>query len=393
MAKHPILSAIPWDMDTAQPYFVRLSKIDLEQTVRFVENDLSPGNLTWREAVEKTLEEEHNTPFKVSRSGTIPFWRLRVIKSANVHDGFTLILVFHHSLIDTQSALALHQELEQNMRQCFYSISSKNMLTCPETALFPPLEDLLELPLSPGFHLSQSICQEPSSKSWTAAPQATPVRTLFSSISFSEYETGTIRAMSKRNQSSVTATLQALIAQSIFCALPPEYTTLQGDCAVSLRRFLPMPTSATILGCYVGSLSVVYHRKPLFDWEEARRTKSAIAEVLKGKGKDMPVGYLNCIPDMHEWMKDKLGKKRMGSFELSNVGETEYQMAASSIRIEGMLFSQSSSACSAAIKVSAITSRDGELALGFSWQKGIVEDAVIEKIKTALKEEVANLHG
>jgi len=392
VAKHPILSAIPWDVNTTQPYFVRPRKIENEQAVTFVDYNLPPADFDWRQSVDRILEEEHNTPFEASKSCSTPFWRLRVLKSEDIPDSFILILVFHHSIMDTKSALSLHQELEENLNQYFDSSSSRDTLFCPDTALLPSLEDLYEFPISPSFCLSQSTYSEPSSESWTAAPQAIPVKTRFSSFLFSESETREIKVMSKLYQSSVTATLQALIAQSIFVSLPSEYTILQGDCAVSLRRFLPMPITCTSLGCYVGSLSVIYHRRQSFDWKEAHRTKAAIAEAVAGKGRDMQVAYLNCIPDMHAWMKQKLGKKRMGSFELSNVGETEDQRADSSVRIEGMLFSQSSSACSAAIKVSAVTGRDGKLALGFTWQEGIVEDTMIEKIKKALKREVANWH-
>jgi hypothetical protein len=109
------------------------------------------------------------------------------------------------------------------------------------------------------------------------------------------------------------------------------------------------------------------------------------------KGGDMPVGYLAFIQNQHHWMLQKLGRKRMSTFELSNVGSSSASRRASNFEIQGMLFSQSSSACSAAIKVSAVTERDGRLALGFTWQEGAVEADMIEGVKRALQGEIGRL--
>jgi hypothetical protein len=351
IAKHPILSAIPGAMNTEKPYFIRLTEIDLKQVVSFVEDELRAENTDWREFADKVLEKEHNTPFE-SRNGTdLPFWRLCVITTRNNSDAFTLIFVFHHSLMDTQSAHSFHQELEQYMGQYSGQKLPVDTVPCPHTTLLPSLEEICNLHISDTFHLSQSTYHEPSSEAWNGAPQSLPVKTRFSSISFAERETRDLRKFSEKHQSSVTATLQALLAHSIFSSLPSQYTILQGDCAVSLRRFLPQPIEATSLGCYVGSLSVTYNKKFSFNWNDARRTKRTISETLAGKGRDMPVGYLGCIPDMHSWMGNKLTKKRAAAFELSNIGATLTRKPSryhTHFNIESMLFSQSSSACSAA---------------------------------------------
>jgi hypothetical protein len=117
----------------------------------------------------------------------------------------------------------------------------------------------------------------------------------------------------------------------------------------------------------------------------------AIEHAMAQKGGDMPVGYLAFIQNQHHWMLQKLGRKRMSAFELSNVGASSTLRGGSNFEIESMLFSQSSSACSAAIKVSAVTGRDGRLALGFTWQEGAIEAGMIKEVKRALKSEVERL--
>jgi hypothetical protein len=169
---------------------------------------------------------------------------------------------------------------------------------------------LYKLPVSQDFLLAQEKYHEPSPDSWTGAPQFAPVKTHFSSLWLSEAETKGLTAMSKTEQTSVTAALQTLIAMSLFSVIPPTYHTLQADCAVSLRRFLPKPVTATTLGCYVGSLSTTYCRLKCFDWGEARRAKMSINHAMAKKGGDMLVemlvGYLAFIPNQHHWVLQKL---------------------------------------------------------------------------------------
>jgi hypothetical protein len=76
---------------------------------------------------------------------------------------------------------------------------------------------------------------------------------------------------------------------------------------------------------------------------------------MANKGTDMLVGYLRFIPNLHSWMQQKIGKNRASAFELSNVGKISPLRGVSRFEIESMLFSQSSSASSAAIKVSGVT--------------------------------------
>jgi Alcohol acetyltransferase len=391
ISKHPILSCIPLAVDTTSPYWVRVPEITLTEIVTFAEDDLHSQSSDWQVALDKVIEEQHNSAFKFSPDHPLPFWRICVLNSNVTPQNFSLVFTFHHSLMDTKSALSFHEELNGYMAAYSGSESSINTIRSPSGPLLPPLEDLCDLSVSSGFLRDQQNYQGPPPDTWTAAPQFLPVKTRFSSSWLSEAETKRLATMSKKQHSSVTAALQTLIATSLFSVIPTEYQTIQADCAVSLRRFLPSPITNNSLGCYVGSLSVIYPRMPFFDWSEARRSKAAIEQALAKKGGDMPVGYLRFIEDLRFWMQQKIGCKRSGAFELSNVGASLIQRQTSKFEIESMLFSQSSSACSAAIKISAITGPDGRMALGFTWQDGIVETDMVKQIQIVLKRELENL--
>lgn len=381
---HPILSAVPVATDTQNPRFARLAQIVLSDAVTFVRDDAYCEGASWETRLNEVLEAEHNRPFDNKKG--LPFWRICVLECSETPLNFTLVLIFHHSLMDTQSALSLHAEIESRMTRATNTDRVYNILESPSTPLLPPIEILHSLPVSQTFLQSQQRPFEPSINSWTGGPQSLPVRSRFSLLFFSARETSNLVDRAKREQTTLTAAVQTMVAASVFSALPQNYFTLQADCAISLRRFLPEPITDTSLGCYVGSLSMMYTRAPSLDWGEARRTRKIIEDTLAKEGSDMPVGYLRHVPSLHDWMWEKIGSARMSAFELSNVGKIAPAREQTAFGIEAMAFSQSSSACSAAIKVSAVTGRDGRLALGFTWQEGIVKPSMIESIKRALKE-------
>ncbi|KAL3440278.1 alcohol acetyltransferase [Aspergillus insuetus] len=391
ISKHPILSAIPVAVETPNPYFVRLPEIKLSEVVTFASDDAYSGGPSRRDYLDDMIEQEHNHPFDGSLNRTRPFWRLCVVERNVFPKNFDIVFIFHHSLMDTKSALSFHEELEKYMAEDDGSDLETDVVETPSVPLLPSLEELYTLTVSEKFLQSQETPCTPLPDSWTAAPQSIPVKTCFSSLWLSTTQSKKLKDMSKKEKSSVTAALQALIAASLFSALPLKYQTLQTDCAVSLRRFLEEPVTDTSLGCYVGTSSISYSRMPSFRWSEARRTKEIIEQVIAKKGGDMPVGYMQRVPNMHQWMLQKLGRARKAAFELSNVGKVSDLQRGFKFEIQGMLFSQSSSACSAAIKVSAVTGRDGRLALGFTWQEGIVESELVERIKKILQAEVEAL--
>ena len=364
-----------------------LPEIRLNEVVTFASNDLDPG-LHWKECLDKMLEEQHNWPFQLDHDRALPFWRVAVLESKRIPSSFTIAFVFHHALMDTRSALSLHEELEAHMNEfngACGRVTPQDFIKTSSNDLIPPLEELYELPVSQEFVRSQENSSEPGTDSWTGSPQSLPVKTRFSSLWLSTSETKAIAAQSKKEGSSVTAALQTLVASCLFAILPQEYNRLQADCAVSLRGFLPQPVTVTTLGSYAGVVSTVYQRSS-FDWNEARRTKTEITQAMARKGSDMSVGYLKLIDNQHQWMLQKLGRKRMAAFELSNVGMASPLRKESCFEVEDMLFSQSASACSAAIKISAVTGRDGQLALGLTWQEGVVDDELIGLLLVHLKE-------
>lgn len=372
--QHPVLSAVPMATDTTSPYFVSLSKINLEDVLVFIQMDSAFMEDTGQSfQLPQFLEEQHNTPFRYTTPLT-PFWRLHVIEEAGNRTHFTLSFIFHHCIADTKSAMVFHEAIEAALAHPVAGKASTHVVTS-HRVLLPPLDELL-----PGRNeeFTPGRTDEPAT-AWTGGLQLVPAVTHFTSLRLSRTDTTQLQVAAKRNSVTVTAALQAMLVAATFAQLPQNYTTLLVDCAISVRPWLPDPITATSMGCFVDNFSESYRRGP-FSWVEAQRTRKKIDEVVHMRHGDNLCAKVGTIPDLKLWFGQKMGKPRRSALEISNIGILKPTTLARGCHIEGVLFSQAAGACSGAIKISAVTGRDGRLSLGFSWQNGVVEDNMVRGI-------------
>ncbi|KAK1139638.1 Alcohol acetyltransferase [Aspergillus melleus] len=382
--KHPILSAVPVDIPTG-PRFARLDQIDLDQVVIFSEVQ---GCTDSKVALDQMLEDQHNRPFQ-HRPRT-PFWRVRVLEDPNDRARFILCFCFHHALADTKSALVFHEDLEHELSKpgdgAFVTI-----IAASQAPLLPNIEAIHNLPISPRYLASQQQDSHRTPETWSGAPQNLPVRTRVSSMWIPSATLADVKQQCKVQKTTVTALLMSLIARSFFHVLPAEYTSIQGDSAMSLRHFLPLPITSHSMGCYIGTFNEQYMKTSESVWQDARRTKMTIDRAVGTQGADMPLGYLGHVPNMAQWFLDKIGKPRAAGFELSNVGFLQSERSCHRYGIQSLLFSQSAGACSAAVKISAVTGRDGRMGVAFSWQEGVVADNTVNEVMQTLEKLVEEM--
>lgn len=371
--EHPALSAIPVATNTTSPYFVRLPEIDLEKVVTFSTINLSVEKTDQNSQLDRFLEAQHNSPFHYTEPPS-PFWRIYVLEDPRIKSCFELSFVFHHCITDTKGAITFHEALEAALGSPGHK-RCKSIVIPTDTPLLPPLDDF------EAFDAKETY-SEPSyesSTTWTGQIQSTPVKTRFTSLWISAESTKQFAAAVKRRSLSVTAVLQAVLVAAIFRQLPLEYKIIKVDCPVSLRSWLSSPIKSSSMGCFIDNFSEIYHRSP-FNWEEAQRTKNKIDEVIQRRQGDKLCRNVRMIPDLTAWFEQKMGKSRQSALELSNVGNLGASTNSGCYRIEDVLFSQSAGACSGAIKVSAVTGRNGRLSLGFTWQEGVVDDGLIIRV-------------
>lgn len=424
--QHPVLSAIPVDEDTKSPYFVRLPEVDLRTCLEFVERS---NNAAKDDEPDVELDEvvaaQHNKNFK-EEVGSRPFWRLVILHKKNDTRTFTASWIYHHAIGDGTSGLVFHRSFLAALRSIDAKEASTNVdpvVKPPRTPLLPALEDSHPLPLSMSY-LAKAQWADwfPKKKEglWaggkiTSDPEA--MKTHFTTRVFSKDTTQKLVRLSRENKTSLTGTLQCLVAAALLFNLDAtQYNRLHVDGAISLRRFLTLPDQANgqRIDDQIGTWSSQYlydHKRlttkaesvlDLFSWDEAKRVREEITKELNKNLKDSVVGLLRFVSNVHGYFSKKVGGDRTDSFEFSNVGvfepwkweEGENDGAGSGgekWNIGRVVFSQCAPVAGAAFEVSVVTGGDECLVLGFSWAEGVVETKLLEGVMESLRDGVEGL--
>ncbi|RHZ49539.1 uncharacterized protein CDV56_104520 [Aspergillus thermomutatus] len=402
IGQHPILSAIPVGEDTKEPYFARLPEIDLEKSVSFEKRSHDfPGADEPDAELETLLKIQHNTPF----TPPLPYWRLCVLTDATNERRFTAAFVYHHAIGDGTSGKAFHKTFLQALHETAASVTpeeAKRVVASPQIPLLPNSEAVHPLPLSIPY-LATTLFKEKvwswtDPGLWTGSEIIVPVETQVRHIVFPEHVTSSLKDCCRRNNTTMTAVLETVIARSLFARLPEKFTSVKCTGAMSTRRWMPDIISDDSMGVWVQDFGETFSRNKVtgdgFPWEEARRARQTIENVLNLKGKNASPNLLKYVDDFQEELfLSKVGKARKSSFEVSNVGvlAVDREQDPTKPRIGRMVFSQSASVTGNAFGVSVITGGDRCMVLAFSWQTHVVELDLMSAIMDSTRTELFNL--
>jgi hypothetical protein len=420
VVEHSHLSAIPLNADQSYPnvYFARLPEIDLRRCVElrerktpFRKNGEADGEL------DELLAEQHSRDFK-EELGSRPFWRLIVLRSQSDKTRVTATWIWHHALADGASALLFHESFLAGLNSAETTSDANPLVRSPTTDLLPPLEDLHPMPISWSFFLSAvlgslllSLFAKRPAKLWTGntipADVSTIPRPRYRTLVLSAEDTRKLAQASRKEKTSVTATLQCLLAASLFNALPAtEYDRLKIQGPISMKRFLDVEekqmTNAITTYSYLHSRCSSAHTKGSsasnvlqnFSWNEARAVKFTITSEVSKSGTDSPISLLRYVSDMPKYLLEKLGKPRDPTTEISNVGVWQGKKEPrQKCKVGRMTFSQCPNLVTGAFAVSAVTGGDGNAVLNFCWCEGAVEEEMMQKVVEGVREGVDGLVG
>lgn len=415
IAKHPVLGAVPVDEDKSYPdtSFVRLPFIDLSKCVEIRDRkSKTPSDGEVDAELDQLLAEQHARNFK-DDLGTKPFWRLIVLASTTDNDTFTATWTFHHALCDGASALIFHQTFLAGLNNMETVPNADPIVKTPTTPLPPAFEDLHPMTISWPFFLNTiakiilpSIFDSRPEKLWTGNPVPTkipsPPQFDFRTLILSANTTKLLAQASRKENVSVTCTLESLLAASLFKYLPPsQFDKIKFSNPMSMRRFLKdLPDDQMLVA--VNQYHFTHHRTPSphastvlqnFSWSEARAVKSTIDAELAKAGADNPVALFKYVSSMHDYVDGLLGKPRGSSAELSNIGVYRNKDEGGRWMIGRVTFSQCPTPTGDPFCVSAVTGGDGCASLNFSWFEGAVEEGLVGKVMEGFREGVEALVG
>lgn len=414
--RHPILSAIPVNEDTSNPYFGRLSSIDLRRSIFFATRAQSyqpilskEGN--WEdEELDLILENQHNINFKLDY-GSQPFWRLIILQNSgtekklpsaqklvperkvplNESNNFTACFVFHHALCDGISGLIFHNTL-QDALDISASVVKEPIdfiITPNDSSLLPSVEELHPLPINP---------EPPTAavaKAWTGNVIHAPCKTRFKSLSIPPSSSNAFIQACKKNGITVTSALPALISTALYRVLPEATESLNCNIPVSLRRWLPQGVVDGAMGNWFDVFQVQF----LFSdqdieastdiWAQGQNASKAIANYLNNSPSVVPytnIGIFKEIPDISVFFSSLLGKERSTAIEVSNLGVFANPPNKNNIwHVGKVILSRSAVVSGSAITITAVCGGDESMSLGFTWQEDIVEGRFVDQVISGVR--------
>jgi hypothetical protein len=386
--RHPALSSIVMGEDSNEPYFARLSEINLENAVTFVTRQIPVTGSGRDVELDSILATQHDVSFKETH-GIVPYWRLIIITPAKIENEFVASFIFHHSLGDGASGMVFHRGFLAALSSNPPRLTS-NIIYPINTPLLPNLEALV--PLATPLHSASPG----SINLWSGSKIIPPTQSNVHSLHFTAETTKHLLQACRLHGTTLTSTLPVLIASALFSSIPDTFQSLECTIPVSLRRFLPEPVDESVIGVYLDAFSVYYDRPSAsqFPWSEAKRSRGLINDYLNSNGGNINVAKFKQIEDMRAFFSGRMGKERGTSFDVSNLGAMKVGHEENQgWKMGKMLFSRSAFVSGSAIAAGVVTGADGCLSIGFCWQEGVVEmvivGMVVEKVRIGI-ENIAN---
>ncbi|KAL4731643.1 Alcohol acetyltransferase [Fusarium chlamydosporum] len=400
LRQHPILFAIPVVPGTEQPWWGRLESVDLKQVVSFVQRTQPlPAGAQADSELDSLLEYWHNTNFKGSY-GTLPVWRLVIFQDYDRKNGFMACFVYHHSICDGTGSQIFQDSFQKalcDVSSAFMEMSTERIVFSNGDTISSPLEDLHPLPLVESPPAPDTV----GLNEWKGSPVTIPCKTRYKSLSFSSKVFQSFAQNCKKNKTTVTAALSALVAKLLYDNLPSTMDALTCNLPVSLRSDLPPTQVDGVMGNFIDSFKVQLLRSDLEQssengttiWKHAKKVQQAtrryFANVSLSGEPYVNVAIFKLIPDVKAFLAGAVGSTRGESFEVSNLGNFPEPK---NLKGDGspfwrrgkLLLSRSVFAPGAPFIVCVIENEDS-VGFGFIWQADVGDDDVVESVVDGLR--------
>jgi hypothetical protein len=414
---HPILSAVIVDGNTEKPSLAELERLDLSHhiDIRDFGSDLSED-----ERIEEIWAEVSDEQFP--SVDQIPPWKV-VLFALPAKDGgsaarLLALFAYYHSHGDGKSGLSFHQTLFEGLHDATTiegeTIEPIDMLCGSSPRLFPPpMEEAGKLSLSWSYLLSpllgvylptflatmlgfraSAVAQD--SEIWSGKDLSFDPNNFRTGLKVMTIDHSTINDALKRCKArnvSFTGLLNQLITRSLNAALGPDHSDMAfaSQIVVDLRRLMNGAYDNGIMMNCVSAYNETIPSKSTTDqsdwtspaneiWSAARSTTAGLAKCASTLH-NQPIGLLQYLKEFRPWTLGQIGKKREGSYEISNlvvfdpaVQPYGYRESfASPTRVEKTIFSQPANAAGACLNFNLVSTKDGPLVMTVTWQQGVLD--------------------
>jgi hypothetical protein len=435
--RHPCLSAVVKDWETEKPFYERVSSLDLIKHIDIVQLEIDSDDDN--EVIERILPTVLDRPWQAG----IPRWRI-VIKLQTAQrppyaDRIFVAFAFSHTLGDGISGFAFHRSFLSGLRDNIAAgrglipLDGDNVtiVQSPNAPIAAPFDTKARLPISWSYLLTPLLAvylSKPIARffglraaasvvdagTWTGPNMFYDKANFHTGVSLLEIDAGLVNKLlriSRLHEAKLTAVLHGLILRALCKAIPAnqgvDVTNFVSQTAVNMRRSIG--ASDDDMGLFVSGYYDMHDKiespKALSDvasaqdfWASAKQMTMKISECAATLT-DQPIGLLRYLPSIRSWTSGKVGQRRDGSYEVSNLGAfdaTEIDMI-DCLKITKMVFSQPASVPSAPIAFNFASIKGGCLVCVIDWQIGALgvseaeEMPLVKGLCRSLKEDIEAL--
>ncbi|KAJ4137880.1 Alcohol acetyltransferase [Fusarium falciforme] len=355
------------------------------------------------------LDVAHSKPWSLNK----PAWTViilyhdrRLARAAlgPARSRIDIAFVAHHALSDGLSGVVFHQSLVQNLA---HELKLDRPATWPLelTENVPPpkaLEDLIKM--DPSVAGTEDHDRQPI---WAGRPTSLQAgdgedgirsRTRLITV-YPQYLHKALQTC-KREQITLTGLLHGLICVILSRQLA-EAPGFRAITPYSIRRFTKASKDEIVNHIFYMSTPVTRPRLeairatvPLSPVERqlifsvARTFNQAITKELNRFPHDSPIASIGRLGDILAHCRAQVGQAREDTYELSNLGVAENPSRViinSPLVLEKLFMTQSAMVAGPALGINCVSIRDGAMTLSITWQHGIVEEWLVERLAQELE--------
>ncbi|WAO84148.1 Hypothetical protein NCS54_00135400 [Fusarium falciforme] len=423
--EHPMLQVGILNEDSAVPSWIELDSVDLSAHIEWEE--VKPSQDRVARSREVTLYQLDTFFANVESK---PGWRMSVLREEGNLSSLEVIFSWNHANVDGVSGKIFHQSLLRNLNDPRINEELPSLkgtvlhLESVADRFPPPPESLVNIPISLTFALS-TIWKErrPPFLVWGDSTHATwapireePYKTQFRTFSVDDATVKKVVSACREHKTTIAGLLHALPLASLALQLDEgkehykeDAKTMHAITALDTRRF--MPTKPTEYPWHVpertmdNELSLSFHTfdsKLLAEirskakeasseneimnmlkdivWSAAAKTRQEIQEKLdNGMNNDL-LGLMKFVPDWRAQKMSQLKKPRGSAWGVSNLGTLDGEVEGPGWKIERAVFQLSCEITSPVFHISSISVKGRELCVDVSWQEGVINEAIGDKL-------------
>ncbi|KAM5355521.1 hypothetical protein ACJ41O_002167 [Fusarium nematophilum] len=427
--EHPMLRVGILHEDSALPSWVDLEAVDLGEHIDWKEIKSSDD---YSACLRDQIRRQLDTWF--TNVDSKPGWRISVLWPEESINTLDVIFCWNHTNFDGVAGKIFHQTLLRHLNRPKAAGDHLPLLKGAVLQLEsvadrfpPPPETLVKIPVSLGFTLSTVwkelrppflVTNDVTQAAWCPIREE-PYKTEFRTFSIDDATLKKVVGACRRHKTTVTGLLHALPLASLALQSSRDNAHIEGDVktlhaitALDIRRFIPakpqehpwhVPENtmdnemtlcdhtfdvdlvADIRSKAEGASSADGVMAQLEDivWSAAARTRQDIQQKLDRGLNDDPMGLMKFVKDWRVQKKNQLKKPRVGAWGVSNLGTLDGKdegEAEPGWGIERAVFQLSCEVTSPVFHISSISVKGKELCVDVSWQEGVINEAVGDRL-------------